>query len=89
MVAVLDTDWELNMSTVVNRIFLQIQSMSFSCNKAIVGNVTRGSCDDSEPVGYCDLDSYKPPGRRCKFCPDTKQDVSASLMGFQNIEKVS
>ena len=61
----------------------------FSCIKGIVGNVTKGSCDDGKIKGRCVLDSYKPSGRSCKFCPDTKQDVSASLMGFQNIEKVS
>ena len=63
--------------------------MAFSCIKGIAGNVTKGTCDNGKIEGRCDLESYKPPGRRCKFCPDTKQDISASLMGFQNIEKVS
>ena len=61
---------------------------SFSCIKGIKGIATTGSCDNKEAFGQCNLQTYKQPDHRCKFCPDTKQDIGASLMGFQNIEKV-
>lgn len=60
------------------------------CTNSVQGTVKYRSCNNPDTNSkFCNLfDTSTKLDKKCRFCPDQEQDVSASLMGFQYITKV-
>lgn len=58
------------------------------CSRNMQGYASK-SCKNGKPDPKCDVNNvYNIIGKKCKFCPDLKQALNASIMSFQYIPSV-